>query len=310
MIDEIRQAFLTILGSPAWLPRMNTPPWLDRTEFPFEPKLVQLPSGESLSVTDIGSGPVIVFAHGTPTWSYEFRHLLRELSSRFRCVAPDHLGFGLSPRPAGADYRPEAHARRFGELLDVLGLTSFDLVIHDFGGPFALDAALTHPERVRRVVAFNTFAWDFGDSPRTRRMAKLASTGLFRWAYGALNMSFVISRSAWGDRSTMTKTTWKPYVSVFPDAGSRREVLWALAKSMQHSAAFHESLWNRRAALTNHPALIVWGLKDTAFTPESLAKLRQFLPRAQVLELAEAGHWPHEEQPEVCSRAVSQFLSA
>ncbi len=283
-------------------------PAFNPVDFPFTPRRVELGDGEALSVTDTGGGPVVVLAHGTPTWSYEWRHLLRALSPHYRCIAPDHLGFGLSPRPPGADYSPEAHARRFSKLLEVLGVERYHLVVHDFGGPIALDGALALPERVSSVTLFNTFAWPFSDDPTSRRRASLAGTSLFRWAYGALNLSFVISRSAWGDPKTVTKDTWPPYLSVFPDAASRRLVLWALAKSLLGSTAFFESLWARRQRLSATPMHVVWGLKDSAFPPSALAKLREAWPHASVHELATAGHWPHEEQPAVCAESVLQFL--
>jgi haloalkane dehalogenase len=272
--------------------------------------LVEVGHGEQLSVFDVGSGPVVLFSHGTPTWAYEWRHLLRALSTRFRCIAPDHLGFGTSPRPIDGDYRPEAHARRFSALVDRLGLDRYHLIVHDFGGPFALHEAVSRPQRVRSLTAFNTFAWAFGDSPRTRRMARLAGSALFRWAYGALNLSFKISRSAWGDRATMTPSTWRPYEELFADAESRRLVLWALAKAMQGSAEFCEAIWNRLPGLRSTPVQLIWGLADSAFPPSALAKLRTALPHAQVLELPSAGHWPHEEQPERCVAAVTAFLES
>lgn len=285
------------------------PEWLSHEAFPFEPRLVEVGNGEALSVTDVGSGPVVVLSHGTPTWSFEWRHHLRALSRRYRCIAPDHLGFGLSPRPEGADYRPEAHARRFKALLEALSITRYHLVVHDFGGPFALGAALERPEQVRSLTAFNTFAWAFGDAPRTKLMARLAASRLFEWAYGALNLSFRIARSAWG-RGPVTTQTWAPYLPVFPDAASRRRVLWALARSMSGSAQFCESLWERRALLASTPAQLVWGLADSAFPPSAMEKMKGFLPHATVNTLEDAGHWPHEEEPERCVELVARFLDA
>ncbi len=287
------------------------PAWLDRDAFPWTPTLVDLGGGERLSVTDIGTGPAVVLSHGTPTWSYEWRHHLRALGDRHRCIAPDHLGFGLSPRPAGADYRPEAHARRFAALLDVLGLDRYTLVAHDFGGPFALAAALDDPSRVERVVLYNSFAWAFGSSgARERRMAALAGGRLFRWMYRHLNLSFAIARSAWGDRRTMTAATWRPYTLLFPDADSRERVLWALARSMEGSAAFCDSLARRLDRLHDVPIHLIWGMRDSAFPPAALARFRAAWPHASVLELADAGHWPHEEQPERCVASVAAFLGA
>lgn len=283
---------------------------IDRAEYPFTPSLVEVGRSEQLAVVDVGQGPVIVFSHGTPTWSYEWRHLVRGLSAGFRCVAIDHLGFGSSPRPTEGDYRPEAHARRFSALIDRLGLERYHLVVHDFGGPFALDEAVARPERVTSLTAFNTFAWAFGDSPRNRRLARLAGSGLFRWAYGALNLSFRLARSSWGDPRTNTTSTWAPYEAIFPDAASRRLVLWALARSMEGSAAFCESIWNRLPALARVPVLLVWGLADHAFPASALAKLRSRLPHAEVVALPDTGHWPHEEAPERCLEEVRRFVEA
>ncbi len=99
--------------------------------------------------------------HGTPTWSFMYRHLIRDLSPRYRCIAPDHLGFGLSDRPAGWSYRPEDQARNLARLIETLGLKDLTLVVHDFGGPIGLAYALDHPENVRRLVLFNTWMWSF-----------------------------------------------------------------------------------------------------------------------------------------------------
>jgi haloalkane dehalogenase len=287
------------------------PSWLDRAAFPWRPILVDVGDGERLSVTDTGTGPTVLLAHGTPTWSYEWRHHLARLERTRRCIAPDHLGFGLSPRPRGADYRPEAHARRWAAMIDRLGIARYALVAHDFGGPIALAAALEHPERVERIVLYNTFAWPFASGgPRERRMAGMAGSAFFRWMYRRLNLSFVISRSAWGDRRTMTAATWRPYLAVFPDADSRGEVLWALARSMNGSAAFFAGLWARRDRLREVPIHLVWGMRDSAFPPSALARFREAWPHASVDEVADAGHWPHEEQPKRCVDSVAAFLGA
>ena len=96
---------------------------------------------------DEGSGPPILFVHGTPTHSFEYRHLIAALSTRFRCIAPDHLGFGQSARPQSFAYTPEAHARSCSEFVDALDLEDITLVVHDFGGPIGLPLALEYGVR-------------------------------------------------------------------------------------------------------------------------------------------------------------------
>jgi haloalkane dehalogenase len=278
------------------------PPWLDRHEYPFEPKQVA-----GLSVVDEGSGPVVVFSHGTPTWSFEWRHLIKGLRATHRCIAPDHLGFGLSPRPSDADYSPQAHAQRFTQVIDALQLERYSLIVHDFGGPIALDSALDRPERIERLVILNSIAWPFTADPRMRRMASLAGTGLFRFLYRHLNLSFLIGRSAWG-AAPRPAAMWAQYTSCFSDADSRERVLWALAKSLEGSTAFFETLWARRARLAQTPIHFIWGMADTAFTPAVLGRFREAWPHASVTELPNAGHWPHEEEPQRCVEEVRAFL--
>jgi haloalkane dehalogenase len=113
--------------------------------------------------------------------------------------------------------------------------------------------------------------------------------------------------SVYGDRRKLTPAIHGQYLAPFPDAGSRGQVLWPLARALLGSSAHYRSLWERRDRL-DQPALIVWGLRDSAFRPEQLARWRQLLPHAQVLALPEAGHWPHEEAPAEVLAAVRQFL--
>lgn len=271
--------------------------WIDRTEYPFRPRAVPTPEGR-LAYLDEGQGPTLLFSHGTPTWSFEWRHLVRQLSPRFRCVALDHLGFGSSDRPRAADYRPEAHARRFAAFVEALALDRFTLVVHDFGGPIALPVALDRPERVDQLVVLNSWMWSFAGDRVTEPRARLAGGRIGRWLYRWLNASLrLLMPSAYGDRRKLTRAIHRQYLAPFQDRWSREHVLWTLARSLLGSSAFFDSLWQRRERLAGIPTTIIWGRKDSAFGPEQLARWRQAVPHAVVHELPGAGHWPHEEDP-------------
>src|SRR5262245_27091441 len=108
---------------------------------------------------DEGSGPALLLCHGNPTWSFLYRDVITELSDRFRCVAPDYLGFGLSDRPEGYGYTVEEHVRTVGELVDHLGLDGFVLVGQDWGGPIGTGVSVERAERVRGVTLGNTWFW-------------------------------------------------------------------------------------------------------------------------------------------------------
>ena len=273
------------------------PDWLDRAGYPFARRMIRLRDG-ALHLVDDGAGAPIVFSHGTPTWSYEYRHLIAAFRGSHRVIAPDHLGFGLSERPAGADYSPEAHAARFAELLDGLDLRDVTLVVHDFGGPIALPWAAANPDRVARIVYLNTFAAPIEDLTMIRR-ARFAASAFGRFLYRFANASLrLIMPSAYGDRRKLTPAIHRQYLAPFVDRSARVLVLHALARALLGSAAFYRSIAVRAATLARIPSLILWGLRDSAFGPAYLDALRRALPDAETHVLDSAGHWPHEESPE------------
>ena len=98
-----------------------------------------------------GEGDVVVLLHGWPHTSHSWRHVMPKLSARFRLIAPDMRGLGDTSRPAGG-YDNATVARDILELLEILGVSSFSLVGHDWGGPVAFAATLQAREKVKRLA--------------------------------------------------------------------------------------------------------------------------------------------------------------
>jgi haloalkane dehalogenase len=290
---------------------MRTPPWLDRDAWPYAPREVAV-GGVRLHYVDEGTGPLVVLVHGTPTWSFEWRHVMAALVPGCRVVAVDHLGFGLSERPVDAGYRPEDHAARFRAFVDaVCPAQPLTLVVHDFGGPIALDWALDHPDRLAHLVVVNSWMWPFDDDPGMRRKARLAGGALGRWMYRRLNASLrLLMPSAYADRRRLTPAIHAQYLAVFPDAGSRERVLFALARSLLGSSAFFASLWRRRARLDAVDLHLIWGMRDSAFQPPVLERWQRAFPHARTTAIAGAGHWPHEETPGEVVAALRSTVAA
>jgi haloalkane dehalogenase len=258
---------------------------------------------------DEGHGDPILFVHGTPTNSYEFRHLIAALSATHRCIAPDHLGFGDSDRPANFPYTPEAHAATLREFVEKLNLSAFTLVAHDFGGPIAIPLALDSPSRVDRLILINTWAWPINDDPKMARGAALIGGAAGRFLYKYANASLrLIMPSAYGDRRKLTPAIHRRYLDVFRDRSARVLVLHALAKALLGSRVHYQSLLDRIGQLRHKPVLIVWGMKDSAFQPYQLDRWQQLLPEAEIARIEGAGHWPHEEEPEKVIAAIARFI--
>ncbi len=284
---------------------MDVPTWLDRSAWPYAPREVLI-DGARVHYIDEGQGPTVLFVHGTPTWSFEWRHLIAALRVRARVVAFDHLGFGLSDRPTDRGYRPEDHAARFHHIVEALCPDGpLVLVLHDFGGPIALDWALENPGRLAHLVVTNTWMWSLNDDPDLGWKARLAGSAWMRWMYRHLNASQkLIMPSAFANRSRLTRAIHRQYLEPFPDADSRERVLFALAKSLAGSSVYYDSLWQRRGSLSNVAVRILWGTKDSALPPRMIERWQQACPHAQVVRFDDAGHWPHEETPEAYLSAL------
>jgi len=283
-------------------------PWLDRDAYPFAQRTQQLADGR-VHYLDEGEGEPVVFVHGTPSWSFEYRSLIRELRASRRCIAFDHLGFGLSERPTAFGYRPEDHARVFAEFVEALGLKRFTLVVHDFGGPIALPFAESHPERIARLVVLNSFMWPI-DDPKLAQQARLVESRVGRLLYRYLNFSLrVLMPYAYGDKRRLTPRVHAQYLAPFRSRAARETVLWQLARSLLGSHAHYAKLWANRERLAAIPTLVLWGTRDRCFPTDYLERWRQALPQAQVEAFSDAGHWPHEEQPELVLEALTRFLT-
>ena len=281
------------------------PAWVDRAEYPFVPRRLAV-DGMAMSYVDEGDGPTVLMVHGTPSWSFVYRHLVRGLRDAFRCVAPDLPGFGLSDKPPGDAYRPEDQARRLSAFIDALGLKDLALVVHDFGGPIGLAHAIDRPTNVQRLVLFNTWMWSLAAEPRYARAGRLLASRPGRFLYERFGVSLnVVWRHAVRDRR-YTRAVHRQYAAPLAEPAARHAT-WIYARELIGSSDWYDALWARRERLTRIPALLVWGTKDPAFGT-LLPRWRALLPNAEVLELADVGHAPQETRGLEVVPVVCRFL--
>jgi haloalkane dehalogenase len=292
---------MTALSAP------NRPAWLDPTLYPFAPRRFQTPEG-AISYLDEGQGPVVLLVHGTPSWSFEFREVVRSLSPTHRVIAPDHLGFGLSDKPEGrialAALRPEDHARRLQALVDSLALRDITLVVHDFGGPIGLPLVLSDRGQVRRLVVLNSWMWPSAGDPGIARIDRMVRSPLGRFLYRWLGFSArVILPLAFGDRRRLTRVLHRHYLGPLSSRRARAGT-YALACALRGSDPHYDMLWQRRSEIAALPMTIVWGERDPVLTSVARERWRAAFPQAQLISVPDAGHPVAEERPEAVVAAI------
>jgi flavin-dependent dehydrogenase/pimeloyl-ACP methyl ester carboxylesterase len=263
-------------------------------------------NGLSTPVSSVGaadSSEAVVFLHGNPGSSRDWDDLLSRVAPFARGVAPDMPGFGRAERPADFQYDVEGYARFFEALLEGLGIERAHLVLHDFGGPWGLEWATWHPDRVGSVTLINTgvlidYRWHY--------LARI-------WRTPGLGQLFQKTTTRSGLRTALKHGNPRGLPRAFVDrmfdsvdAGTDRAIL-----SLYRAADDPAGVSRRHAdALRPHeiPALVVWGAHDP-YIPVALAeRQREAFPDAQVVILDESGHWPFADDPDSVGRAVEPFL--
>lgn len=273
--------------------------------FPFDSRFLSV-AGARIHHVDEGSGPVVLMLHGNPAWCFLYRHAITALRDRYRCIAIDLPGFGLSEPPAGYGYTPAEHARILAAALDALDLRDACLVAHDWGGPVGLRAML-ETGRITSVVLGNTWAWPVNGDWHFEWFSRLMGGPIGRW--GARRFALFVN----GVLPTSMKRGWPPAAVMAayraPFAPPRdRAPLHVFPRHILAARDWLATLWSDLEGWQGRAALI-WPENDIAFRDRELARWRTLLPAAPVRTIARCGHFLWEDAPEESVAALREMLA-
>lgn len=281
--------------------------WLDKSEYPFTSRFFTV-NGQNLHFIDEGRCEILLFVHGTPSWSFDFRNVIKVLSAKYRCIAIDHIGFGLSDKPEVYDYSTQNHSQTLEKFILTMDLNDLTLVVHDFGGPIGLNVAILHPERIKSLVVLNSWLWSSKQDPDFIKFSKILKSPLLPFLYRYLNFSprFILPMS-FGDKK-LGRHTLKQFTRPFANKGERNGAL-AFARSLLHDQDWFEELWNKRSRLSMKPTLFIWGMKDKVIKPGYLDKFLSGFENAKAIKLPTCGHFPQEEEAERVTKEITDLMS-
>jgi haloalkane dehalogenase len=276
----------------------------DPTLFPFESRWLDSSVGR-VHYIDEGSGPPLLLLHGNPTWSFLYRGIVIRLRDRFRCIAPDYPGFGLSTHPDDYGYTPAEHATVVGELVDRLNLDGLTIVGQDWGGPIGTRVAVDHLPRLRSLVMGNTWYWPM-DAWHMRAFSALMSSGFMQNRILQKNL-FVERVMPAGVKHRLAPEVMDHYRGPFPTPLSRVGAA-EFPRQLTRAAPWLQELSDDvRIHMANVPLLLVWGLGDLAFTPSFMDRFRADFAGVSLTRL-DAKHYIQEDCPAEISEAIGRFL--
>jgi pimeloyl-ACP methyl ester carboxylesterase len=239
---------------------------------------------------------VPLYLHGVPNNSDEWPAFL----ARTGGLAPDLPGFGRSGKPGSLTYTIGEYDRFIERFLDHVEVERVKLLVHDWGG-VGLAFAQRLPERVERIAIVNAVPFLAGYS--WHRTAKIWRTPLLGELAMGTTTRFtarLASREANVTPGPLPDE-WLDSVLAHLDQGTQRAILRLYRSSPSDVLA---AAGARLHTLTM-PALVVWGMADPYIPSRFGAAYADALPNAELLELADAGHWPWLDRPDLVDRLVA-----
>lgn len=265
--------------------------------------------GVTSFVREQGQGSAVVLVHGVPASSFLYRKVLPPLAEQgLSGVAFDFPGLGLAERPQGFDYSWSGLARWFGEAVDALGIERCHLVVHDIGGPIAIEWAIANPDRVVSLTVLNTIL-DVAGFRRPWTMRPFASRGLgAAWLRSMNRPAFVRIFYLQGvaDRARVPRHEVEAHYELLKH-GDRGRAFLRIMRGFELTAEKQRFLWEGLAARP-YPARIVWGRLDPALGIERLRAAQHALGLDDAV-LLEAKHFLQEDQPQAVAHAIADLAA-
>ena len=261
---------------------------------------------------DEGSGhEPLLMLHGNPTWSFYYRNLILGLKDSYRCVVPDHMGMGKSDKPQDYPYTLSRHIDNLEKLADHLELDDITLVVHDWGGAIGMGFAVRHPERIRRLVIFNTAAFLSSEIPlglslcRIPGFGAIAIRGFNVFARGAIRWACV-------KQERMTEEVRAGYLAPYDNFANRvanlRFVQDIPMSPDSPSYSVIQHIEENLKLFREHPVQIIWGAHDFVFNDHFLKRWQEIFPQAEVHRMEDAGHYVVEDAHERILPLLYEFL--
>jgi len=258
---------------------------------------------------DKGKGQVLVLLHGIPTSSWLYRKMIDDLTSRFRVIAPDMLGFGASDSPKGYDiYAPKEHAKRLLALMNHLKIDSWNHVLHDGGGLWTWELLKLDPSRIARLIILNTIIYEEGFRPPIRfKKGLLARFIMSLYSNGITTNALLKSLF---DQALMKNALTKEDLE-----GYKRPLLEGKTRAMYH---FYSQTCNDlpdyQKVITNInvPRMLIWGQHDTFLVLHNMKE--QVISDLRINEtdihMLNAKHYIQEEEPDAINALITDFMDS
>lgn len=258
-----------------------------------------------IAYIDRGTGPAVLFVHGFPLSSFQWRGAIDRLSADRRCLAPDSMGLGYTEVAVGQSVTPSAQADMIAAFLDKLSVNKVDLIANDSGGAVAQLFVTRYPRKVRSLMLTNCDVETDSPPAALKPILELAAAGTYPdlWLKPSLTHKDE-ARSArnigglcYSNPAHPTDAAIEQYFAPLVASSARKALVnrYTLGLSPNPLAGIAPLL--KKCTV---PTRVVWGMSDTIFSSHSPDYLAGLFPRfTGIRRLEEAKLFFPEEYPDI-----------
>lgn len=287
------------------LPR---PPWLDEQLYPFQSRFVEV-EGYRIHYIDEGSGPIVLFVHPGFGWSFTNREIIKGLRDRYRCIALDLPGFGLSPAPPTYRHTLLGDSRLIERFIQTLGLTEMTLFGQDITGSAAFGVMGRRPEWFRAAIILEGFLWPVKKELRVYPVIQLLGSPFFRFLSTTFNffLEYSLATLKKKGHQKFSAQEMKAYRGPMVNRAVRRHP-HDLFKSAAKSDDYLVDLEKRLQSLKGMPALLIFSDAASIVKMGWLQRMEQLFQQHRSIVLHSSHHFPQEYDPASVVTAIRSWL--
>lgn len=257
--------------------------------------------GREVSYGIRGEGPPVVVVHGTPWSSFNLRHVIISLANEFTVYYYDLVGYGSSSMKAG-DVSLGVQNELLSELISYWGLSAPAVVGHDFGGATLLRAHLLSGCDFSRIVLVDPVAISPWGSPFFQhvRQYELAFAGVPNYIHEAIVRAYIQTAAYQPLEESVLQATVRPWLGSQGKSAFYRQIAQSDSKYTDEIQPLYSHI--------KRPTLILWGREDAWIPVQRGEQLAKLIPGSKLEVLPNSGHLVIEEEPELLSEKILQFL--
>lgn len=251
-----------------------------------------------------GSGPPVVFCHGTPWSSWLWAPFADALGSEFTTYLWDMPGYGASSKAPEHAVGLDVQGELFADLIAHWELADPHVVAHDYGGTVSLRAHLLHGARYDSLALVDVVAlapWGSDFFRLVREHADVFEALPAPMHEGALR-AYVEGASHRGLSREQTDRLVAPWLDDLGRPAFYRQISQARQAFTDEIEPDYERL--------DLPVLVAWGRDDTWIPVDRAQRLAALIPGAELEIVDEAGHLIQLDQPVRLATTLHRWLSA